>query len=79
MDHGAAGLALEHLAGDQGGDQVGADRFAAFVDEGGAVAVAVEADAQVRLLLDDQRAQVAQVSGSRDSPSWFGKLPSSSK
>ncbi len=61
MDHGASGLALEHLAGDQGGDQVGADRFAEFVDEGGAITVAVEADAQVRLLLDDQRAQVAQV------------------
>ena len=61
VDHGAAGLPPEHLAGNQGGDQVGPDRLAVFVHEGGAVAVAVEADAEVRLLLDDEIAQVAQV------------------
>ena len=63
VDDRLARLAIEQLAGDERGREVAADRLAALVDEGGAVGVAVEGDAEVGAVSRAPPAQVA--SGSR--------------
>src|SRR6185436_4647974 len=57
----AAGVVAEQLAGDERRREVAADRLTLLVDEGGAVGVAVEGDAEVGVVLAHRRLQVVEV------------------
>ena len=78
-DDRRAGQLLEHRLGEDHQHLVAPDHAALAVDRADAVAVAVEGDAEVELLVGDERA-----SGPRGSPRpsdpgwWLGKRPSTS-